>query len=94
MENDASNTPSFGYVEGYDEAYAGKRAECEGGAGIKGTKYAGRQVFAGTLTGHYRDFGEYKWRWYLMSELTKKPEAYLHDAVWCEGESLLLEDEF
>ena len=84
-------TPEADFIEGFDEAYAGKRAECEGGAGIKDTKYAGRQYFVGTLTGHYREFGVYKWRWYLLGELTVKPETFHHDAVWAEGESLTLE---
>lgn len=97
MDNDAPDNKepkvSAEYTEGFNKEYAGKRAECEGGAGIKGTKYAGRQYFTGTLTGHYRDFGSFKWRWYLLTELTKKPEAFPHDAVWCEEESLTLEDE-
>ncbi len=92
-ENNEPSVPDQEYIEGFNEEYAGKRAECEGGAGVKGTKYAGRQYFVGTLTGQYRDFGIYKWRWYLLAELTKKPEAYPHGAVWCEGESLTLEDE-
>lgn len=92
-----SNTPPD-YTEGFNESYAGRRAECEGGAGIRDTKYAGRQYFAGTLTGHYRDFGRREfghntWRWYLLAQLTKKPETFTHDAVWCDEESLTLENE-
>lgn len=78
------------YTEGFNPAYAGQRAECEGGAGIRDTKYAGRQFFSGTLTGYYREFGQYKWRWYLLTELKEKPDGFPHDAVWCEEESLTL----
>jgi hypothetical protein len=80
------------YVSGVNPDYKGKRAECDGGAQIEGTKYAGRQFFAGTLTGDYRDFGDYPWRWYLMAELTQKPEAYPQEAVWCDEGSLILMD--
>jgi hypothetical protein len=73
--------------------HVGKRAECDGGAQIAETKYAGRQFFAGTLTGHYRDYGDYPWRWFLMRDLTEKPEGYAFDTVWCEEGSLVLEDE-
>ncbi|RLQ21067.1 hypothetical protein DWB85_14310 [Seongchinamella sediminis] len=82
------------YLAGFNPDYQGKRAECEGGAPIAETKYAGRQFFAGTLTGDYRDFdfGGYPWRWYLLADLTQKPEAYTKEAVWCEQESLILLD--
>lgn len=78
------------YVVGFNEGYKNRLAECEGGAPIPETKYAGRQFFAGTLTGDYRDFGSYPWRWYLMKDLTQKPEAYPQEVVWCEEESLNL----
>ena len=96
MDSDITDIEKQGsgdYVEGFNKEFEGKLAECEGGAGVKGTKYAGRQYFSGTLTGRYRDFGSFPWRWYLLSKLTKKPEAYPHDAVWCEEESLTLENE-
>lgn len=80
------------YKSGFNPDYKGKRAECDGGAPIAETKYAGRQFFVGTLTGDYRDFGSYPWRWYLMAELTQKPEAYTQEAVWCDEESLVLVD--
>ena len=81
------------YVSGFNADHKGRRAECDGGAPIPGTKYAGRQEFAGTLTGDYRDFGNYPWRWYLLAELTLKPNNYPHDAVWCdEGDLFLLDD--
>ena len=52
-----------------------------------------RVDFAGKLTGHYRDYGKYAWRWYLMAELTNKPLGYLHEAVWCDEASLVMADE-
>jgi hypothetical protein len=78
---------------GFDPEVAGRRAECDGGGPIAGTQYAGRQEFTGTLTGEYVDHGDPPWRWYLMVELSRKPESYLDDAVWCESESLFLLDE-
>lgn len=78
---------------GFDPAMAGKVAECDGGGHIPGTRYAGRQDFTGTLTGEYLDHGDPPWRWYLMTELTHKPESYHQDAVWCESGNLFLVDE-
>jgi hypothetical protein len=78
---------------GFDEAMAGKTAECDGGGHIAGTRYAGRQEFTGTLTGDYIDHGDPPWRWYFMIRLTRKPENYEHDAVWCESGNLFLTDE-
>jgi len=78
---------------GFDAARAGRRAECDGGEAIAGTRFAGRQFFAGTLTGDYRDYGDYPWRWYLMSALTSAPEGYAHTAVWCDAGSLEIEGE-
>ncbi len=83
---------------GFAPEMQGRLAECDGGAPIVGTKYAGRQDFAGTLTGHYRDYrsgdqGEYTWRWYLLGELTVKPQGYVHEAVWCDADSLFMVDE-
>lgn len=81
------------YREGFDPAMRGRRAECDGGRGIEGTHFAGRQEFAGVLTGHFRDFGDYPWRWFLMTDLTRKPAGYVQEAVWCESDSLAFEDE-
>ncbi len=78
---------------GFDAALAGKKAECDGGAPIAGTHFAGRQEFAGVLTGEYVDHGEPPWRWYLMANLSSKPEGYQWDSVWCESGNLFLEDE-
>ncbi len=72
---------------------AGRQADCDGGSAVAGTKFAGRQEFTGTLTGEYVDHGDPPWRWYLMTELTSKPEGYEDDAVWCESGSLYLLDE-
>jgi hypothetical protein len=77
---------------GFDAAVAGKRAECDGGHAIAGTHFAGRQEFAGTLTGDYVDHGDPPWRWYLLGDLTRKPEGYSDDTVWCETGNLFILD--
>lgn len=84
--DDEAGEPPF--RSGFEPRLRGARAECDGGAPVAGTHLAGRQDFAGRLTGNYRDFGPYPWRWYLLSALTHKPETYAHEAVWCEAESL------
>ena len=78
---------------GFDPELAGKRAECDGGAPVPGTHFAGRQDFAGTLTGEYIDHGDPPWRWLLMVELTRKPENYTQESVWCESQSVFLSEE-
>jgi hypothetical protein len=78
---------------GFDEAMAGKCAECDGGAAVKGTRYAGREDFTGRLTGEYIDHGDPPSRWYLMVDLTKKPANYEWDAVWCEFGNVYLVDQ-
>jgi len=75
---------------GFDPAMAKKRAECDGGGPIEGTQFAGRQEFTGTLTGEYVDHGDPPWRWYLMVDLTRKPDGYGWDAVWCESGNIFL----
>ena len=75
---------------GFDPEMAGKRDECEGGGPIEGTRFAVRQEFTGTLTGEYIDHGDPPWRWYLMTDLTRKPEGYAWDTVWCESGSIFL----
>ncbi|MBV2234109.1 MAG: hypothetical protein KUL75_01070 [Sterolibacterium sp.] len=80
------------FVPGFDAALKGRQAECDGGAPIPGTRHAGRQEFAGTLTGHYRDYGKYAWRWVLLAELTKKPDNYGFAAVWCDLDSVYMAD--
>ena len=80
------------FVSGFAPEMQGRQAECDGGAPIVGTKYAGRQDFVGKLTGYYRDYGKYAWRWYLLAELTVKPQGYLHQSVWCDADSLFLDD--
>ncbi|WP_018991458.1 hypothetical protein [Aromatoleum toluclasticum] len=83
------NSPAdSGFLAGFDAALSGRVADCDGGRPIAGTKFAGRQEFTGTLTGAYRDFGPYPWRWYLLGRLTRKPEGFAHDAVWCDADSL------
>ncbi len=75
---------------GFDPQMAGKRAECDGGRPVPGTRYAGREDFAGTLTGEYIDHGDPPWRWYLMRDLTQKPENFAEEAVWCESGNLFV----
>jgi hypothetical protein len=82
-----------GVRPGFDEAMAGKRADCDGGGMVPGTHFAGREEFTGTLTGEYYDEGDPPWRWYLMNELTRKPGNYAFEAVWCESESIFLVEE-
>ena len=78
---------------GFDAALAGKRAECDGGAPVAGSRLAGREEFAGVLTGEYVDHGDPPWRWYLMGDLSSKPEGYPWDTVWCESGSLFILDD-
>lgn len=78
-------------VSGFDEAVAGHTAECDGGHGFADSHFAGRQDFAGTLTGEYVDHGDPPWRWYLMGELTLRPEGYVADTVWCESGHLFID---
>lgn len=88
MGEEGKNAP----VTGYDENMAGRQAECDGGGFIEGTHVAGRQEFAGTLTGHYTEQGDPPWRWYLMVDLTLKPANWEHEAVWClQGNIFLME---
>lgn len=78
---------------GFDPARAGRRAECDGGGGVVGARFAGRQEFAGTLTGDYVDHGDPPWRWYLLVDLSLKPRGYAPDSVWCESGSVFVEGE-
>lgn len=78
---------------GIDEAMVGKRAECDGGGLVAGTRFAAREEFAGTLTGEYVDHGDPPWRWYRMVDLYQKPAAYQWDSVWCESGSVFLVDD-
>ncbi|KAA0232548.1 MAG: hypothetical protein JJLCMIEE_03000 [Acidimicrobiales bacterium] len=77
---------------GFDEDLAGRRAECDGGHAVPGTGLAGREEFAGTLTGNYVDHGDPPWRWYLLADLTLKPDGYPEDTVWCESGNLFVLD--
>jgi hypothetical protein len=78
---------------GFDPELVGKRAECDGGGPVWGTKFAGRQEFTGSLTGEYVDHGDPPWRWYLMNELTQRPDNFQVDSVWCESDSIFLEED-
>lgn len=77
-------------IPGFDADVAGRKAECDGGHGFAGSRLAGRQDFAGTLTGEYVDHGDPPWRWYLLGELTLRPEGYVADTVWCESGHLFI----
>lgn len=77
-------------TSGFDPDMAGRIAECDGGHGVLGSHFAGREEFTGTLTGEYVDHGDPPWRWYLLGELTRRPEGYCEPVVWCESESLFL----
>lgn len=87
--SDASEAEA-GYRSGFEAQLRGRVAECDGGRHVAGTKFAGRQEFTGTLTGAWRDFGPYPWRWYLLAKLTRKPQGFAHEAVWCDADSLTL----
>lgn len=78
---------------GFDPELAGRRAECDGGGPVAGTHFAGREEFAGVLTGEYVDHGDPPWRWYLLRELTRKPASYAEDRVWCESGNLFVVEE-
>ena len=80
--------PESSFRAGYEPGVRNLEAECDGGRPIEGTHFAGRQSFTGRMTGHYRDYGPYPWRWYLLGSLTRKPDGFVHDAVWCDAESL------
>ncbi len=69
---------------GFDPTLVGKRAECDGGS-VDAEGRASREEFTGTLTGVYVDHGSPPTRWYLMTELTRKPPDYEWDSVWCES---------
>ncbi|KYC29109.1 hypothetical protein ACY05_00550 [Sterolibacterium denitrificans] len=82
-------------VRGFNPDYAGRRAECDGGGAIAGTRLAGRQDYAGTLTGDYIDHASGNappWRWYLMRDLTLKPQNCEDEAIWCLAGNLHLID--
>ncbi|MBM5810503.1 MAG: hypothetical protein FJ191_00845 [Gammaproteobacteria bacterium] len=95
MSSNASPAPDGAppYRVGFDARLQGRRAECDGGQAIEGTHFAGRQDFAGTLTGEFREFGPYPWRWYLLTALTRKPQGFAYAAVWCDSGSLFIEGE-
>jgi hypothetical protein len=75
---------------GFDPALAGRRAECDGGAAVPGTHLVGRLEFAGTLTGHFVDQGDPPWRWLLLAGLSRRPDGWPADAVWCDAGNVFL----
>lgn len=80
-------------ISGVDASVAGRRAECDGGHAIAGTHLAVREEFAGTLTGEYVEEGDPPWRWYLLGDLTRAPEGYPYDTVWCEAGNVFVVDD-
>ena len=86
-----NDVPDIPYTSGFNEAYKDKFAECDGGMHVSGN-LSGRQDFAGKLTGDYRDYGDFPWRWYLLTDLARKPEGYGHMSVWCDEGSLIFID--
>lgn len=87
-EDTPTKTPDIPYKTGFNAEYQGKAAECDGGQHVVGN-LSGRQDFSGILTGDFRDYGNYPWRWYLMSNLVYKPQGFEHEAVWCDEGSLV-----
>ncbi len=80
---------------GFNADYAGRIAECDGGAPIEGGPagwLGSRDFFRGRLTGLYYEVGDPAWRWYELAELTDKPEEHLGDVVWCEEGFIFLMD--
>ena len=87
-----ANTVKMPTRHGFDPSLVGRRAECDGGGSVPGTHFAGREDFAGSLSGEYVDHGDPPWRWYVLTDLSRKPPGFPADAVWCESESLFLID--
>ncbi len=81
--SDGSLDGSLDGKKGFEAEYVDQIAECDGGGPIHGTRYAGRQDFQGRLTGDCVDVGDPPSRWYLMVDLTVKPNGFAGDAVWC-----------
>lgn len=81
-----------GVTQGFDESLAGRRAECDGGMAIPGTNLVARAEFAGVLTGDFVDEGDPPWRWLRLAGLTRKPEGWPGDAVWCDAGMVFLVD--
>ena len=77
---------------GFDQSMAGRRAECDGGMPVPSGGGGSHEEFTGTLTGDYVDHGEPPWRWYRLTNLSRKPEGYAWDEVWCESDSLFFID--
>ena len=73
----------------FDPAYAGRRAECDGG-GLTNVGLAGRDEFGGLLTGIFVEIGEPPSRWYLMTALEGRPDG---ESAWCEQGFLFVDGE-
>jgi hypothetical protein len=93
MSEERLETETLEGKKGFEADYADQMAECDGGGPIHGTRYAGRQEFHGRLTGDCVDVGDPPCRWYLMVDLTLKPDGFAGDAIWClAGNTFLGED--
>lgn len=90
-----SAQPSPSPTIGFNPDYAGRRAECDGGGPIRGTRLSGRQDYGGTLTGNYVEHASINTppsRWYLMKDLVLKPQGCEDESIWCLEGNLFLID--
>jgi len=42
------------------------------------------------LPDRFVDHGDPPWRWYLMTDLDRKPDGYPWESVWCEAGNVFL----
>ena len=73
----------------FDAERAGKRAECDGG-GLTEVGLAGRDEFAGLLTGVFVETGYPPSRWYLMAAIEGRAQG---ESAWCEQGFLFVDGE-
>ena len=71
----------------FDAEAAGRRAECDGG-GLTEGGLAGRDEFAGILTGVFVEVGKPPSRWYLMTAIEGRPAG---ESAWCEQGFLFMD---
>jgi hypothetical protein len=88
----ATPAPPYPVQPGFDPALAGKQAECDGGMPVAGGAGGTREEYAGVLTGEYVDHGDPPWRWYRLAGLSRKPDGYPWDSVWCESGNLFVSE--
>ncbi len=85
---DAATPPSPQFQ--FDESLAGRRAECDGG-GLTSAGVAGRDEFAGILTGFFVEHGDPPSRWYLLAAIEGKSDS--RESAWCERGFLFVDGE-